>query len=176
MSDPAALDRVILVDKHDREIGTALKLPAHEAGSLHRAFSIFVFESKGCVMLQRRALEKYHSGGLWTNTCCSHPRPGESTDAAAHRRLREEMGFDCPLAHAFHFIYRAELDRGLIEHEFDHVYLGRYENEPVLTAAEACDWRWIEPGALDVEIAAQPEQFTIWFKIAWAELRKRKQI
>jgi len=171
--DSAANDHVILVDTNDREIGTALKLPAHEAGSLHRAFSIFVFDSKGRVMLQRRAVEKYHSGGLWTNTCCSHPRPGESTDAAAHRRLQEEMGFDCPLKHAFHFIYRAELDHGLTEHEFDHVYFGRFDNDPVLNRAEACEWRWIAPDDLDAEIAAAPERFTVWFKIAWIELQKQ---
>lgn len=173
MNDLATHDRVILVDELDREIGTALKLPAHESGALHRAFSIFVWDSNNRVMLQRRALEKYHSGGLWTNTCCSHPRPGESTDAAAHRRLQEEMGFDCPLKHAFHFIYRAELDHGLTEHEFDHVYLGTYDGAPILNKEEACDWRWIGADALDAEIMAQPELFTVWFKIAWAEYRRR---
>lgn len=169
----AEQDRVILVDTDDREVGTALKLPAHEAGTLHRAFSIFVFDSKGRVMLQRRAVGKYHSGGLWTNTCCSHPHPGETTDAAAHRRLWEEMGFDCPLKHAFHFIYRAELDHALTEHEFDHVYFGCFDGEPVLNRDEACDWRWLSPDALDSEIAANPSAFTVWFKIAWAECRRR---
>jgi len=176
MNDLATHDRVILVDELDREIGTALKLPAHESGALHRAFSIFVWDSNNRVMLQRRALEKYHSGGLWTNTCCSHPRPGENTDAAAHRRLQEEMGFDCPLKHAFHFIYRAELDHGLTEHEFDHVYLGTYDGAPILNKEEACDWRWIGADALDAEIVAQPETFTVWFKIAWAEYRRREYL
>lgn len=173
MIDTTTNDSVILVDANDIEIGTAPKLPAHEAGTLHRAFSIFVFDSSGRVMLQRRALTKYHSGGLWTNTCCSHPRPGEATEAAAHRRLKEEMGFDCSLKHAFHFIYRAELDHALIEHEFDHVYFGTYDAEPVLNRAEACDWRWVAPDALDAEIASAPDQFTVWFKIAWIEVRKR---
>jgi len=175
MIDAAASDHVILVDTNDREIGTAPKLPAHEAGKLHRAFSIFIWGPDNRVMLQRRALEKYHSGGLWTNTCCSHPCPGESTEAAAHRRLREEMGFDCPLTPAFHFIYRAELDHGLTEHEFDHVYFGVFDGEPVLNRAEACDWRWVAPAALDAEIAAKPATFTVWFKIAWAELRKQSK-
>lgn len=176
MSESAAGERVILVDERDNEIGTALKMPAHEAGTLHRAFSIFIWGPDNRVMLQRRALDKYHSGGLWTNTCCSHPRPGETTEGAAHRRLKEEMGFDCPLTHAFDFIYRAKLDHGLTEHEFDHVYIGCYDGEPVLNAAEASGWRWVSPDALDAEIAAAPETFTVWFKIAWAEYRRRQKL
>lgn len=175
MKTSAAQDRVVLVDEHDRETGTEWKLPAHENGLLHRAFSIFIFNARGEALLQRRAMEKYHSGGLWTNTCCSHPRPGEAVEAAAHRRLREEMGFDCALTHAFHFIYRAELDHGLTEHEFDHVFLGEYNQPPVLNTHEVCDWRWIPPDALDAEMAARPQDFTVWFKIAWAELRKRNR-
>ena len=118
-------EQVILVDQQDREIGVAEKLEAHRKGKLHRAFSVFLFNAKDEMLLQQRAAEKYHSGGLWTNTCCSHPRPGEPTEAAARRRLREEMGISCNLNKAFDFIYRAEFDNGLIEHELDHVFIGR---------------------------------------------------
>jgi isopentenyl-diphosphate delta-isomerase len=173
--DIEAAERVVLVDADDREIGTEAKLPAHRAGVLHRAFSILVFNARGETMLQQRAPGKYHSGGLWTNVCCGHPRPGEAVESAAHRRLREEMGFDCPLSHAFSFTYRVDLDRGLTEHEYDHVFVGRFDGEPVANPAEASGWRWAAPEALDREIAAAPERFTEWFKIAWAELRRRER-
>ena len=166
-------DHVILVDEHDQSLGTEEKMSAHRAGRLHRAFSIFVFHPDGRVMLQQRAFSKYHSGGLWTNTCCSHPRPGEETLAAAHRRLSEEMGFDCELRHAFAFVYRAELDHGLTEHEYDHVYVGTFSGEPQLNSDEAAAWRWIATFELEREIEEQPERFTVWSRIACKELRAR---
>ena len=121
---------LVAVDAHDRPTGTVHKIRAHREGILHRAFSIFVFDDADRLLLQRRALRKYHSGGLWSNTCCSHPRPGEQVLDAAHRRLREEMGFDCALDTAFSFVYRAELEGGLVEHEYDHVLLGRLAGDP----------------------------------------------
>jgi isopentenyl-diphosphate delta-isomerase len=166
-------DHVILVDEHDNPLGTEEKMSAHRAGRLHRAFSIFVFHPDGRLMLQQRALSKYHSGGLWTNTCCSHPRPGEETLAAAHRRLSEEMGFDCELRHAFAFVYRAELDHGLTEHEYDHVYMGTFNGEPLLNLDEAAAWRWVSTFEFERELAEQPEKFTVWSRIAWKELCAR---
>ena len=166
-------DNVILVDENDREIGIEAKMPAHESGKLHRAFSIFVFSADGRVLLQQRAFSKYHSGGLWTNTCCSHPRPGETVSTAAHRRLSEEMGFDCELTLSFSFIYRAELDKGLTEHEFDHVLTGTFDGEPHINTYEAAAWRWAEPGEVDRDLVERPAQYTVWFRIAWQELRSR---
>ena len=168
--DRDARERVILVDEDDRAIGAAGKLEAHREGRLHRAFSIFVLDGRGQLLLQRRARSKYHSGGLWTNTCCGHPRPGEETEAAAHRRLREEMGFDCPLRPVFHFVYEAELDDGLREHELDHVFVGRYDSDPAPDPEEAEAWRWtsLEEVARDVE--RHPDEYTVWFRIALPSL------
>ena len=123
------MERVILVDENDNPLGTMEKMEAHEKGVLHRAFSVFIFNNNGEMLLQQRAFSKYHSGGLWTNTCCSHPREGEPTIEAAHRRLQEEMGFDCEIEKAFDFIYKRELDQGLTEHELDHVFIGEFEGE-----------------------------------------------
>lgn len=154
------------MDEQDRPVGSAEKLAAHQdGGQLHRAFSVFVFNSRKELMLQKRASHKYHSGGLWTNTCCSHPAPGEDTVAAGHRRLVEEMGFDCELRPLLSFIYRAELDQGLTEHEFDHVLVGSFDGAPVLNPEEADDWRWISTDNLMTEVAAHPDRFTEWFKI-----------
>lgn len=166
-------EHVILVDRADRAVGTAEKRAAHVAGALHRAFSVFVFDHAGRMLLQRRALSKYHSGGLWSNTCCSHPRPGESTAAAAHRRLVEEMGFHCPLETAFTFVYRADVGGGLIEHEYDHVFLGRFDGEPVPNPVEVEGWRWVDPHVLTGELRREPHHFTFWFRIAFDELRAR---
>lgn len=165
-----ARERVILVNEDDEEIGAAGKLEAHREGRLHRAFSIFVLNGRGQLLLQRRARNKYHSGGLWTNTCCGHPRPGEETETAAHRRLREEMGFDCPLRPVFHFIYEAELDDGLWEHELDHVFVGRRDGDPSPDPEEAEAWRWasLEEVARDVE--RHPDDYTVWFRIALPSL------
>jgi len=166
-------EEVILVDADDREVGTAEKLDAHARGLLHRALSVFLFDADGRVLLQRRAADKYHSSGLWSNTCCSHPRPGEDVGAAAARRLGEEMGIDVPLARAFAFLYRAEVAAGLVEHELDHVFTGRFDGEPSPNPDEASDWAWRDPAELEREIAAEPARFAAWLPLALAGLRER---
>ncbi|HEV2147893.1 MAG TPA: isopentenyl-diphosphate Delta-isomerase [Longimicrobiaceae bacterium] len=167
-------EMVVLVDERDRETGVAEKLAAHREGRLHRAFSVFVFDQAGSLLLQRRADGKYHSAGLWTNTCCSHPRPGEAVEDAAHRRLAEEMGFDCELRPAFTFVYRADFPDGLVEHELDHVLVGRWSGSPAPDAEEVGGWRWAAPGELLREMEADPEAFTHWFRIALPELLERQ--
>jgi isopentenyl-diphosphate delta-isomerase len=158
-------NKVILVDKNDQQIGTMDKLSAHVENRLHRAFSIFIFNHTGELLLQQRAHDKYHSGGLWSNTCCSHPMPGELTIDAAHRRLQEEMGFDCPLQEQSSLTYRAELDNGLTENEFDHIFFGRYDGNPVVNTDEAIDWQWIATDTLLQSLKRQPESFTSWLKL-----------
>jgi isopentenyl-diphosphate Delta-isomerase len=165
-------EHVILVDRDDAAIGRAEKTRAHQEGLLHRAFSVFVFDGRGSLLLQRRALTKYHSGGLWSNTCCSHPRPGEGTEEAAHRRLAEEMGFDCPLEHVYRFVYRAPLDHGLQEHEVDHVFFGRFDGEVRGDAAEVLDWRWCSLDAVRQGLAARPGDYTVWFRLAMFALTR----
>jgi isopentenyl-diphosphate Delta-isomerase len=159
-------EHVVLVDEQDREIGTEEKLRAHREGRLHRAVSVFVFNSRGEMLLQRRAREKYHSGGLWSNACCSHPRPGESAADAAARRLTEELGLTASLEPAFSFIYRAELDAGLVEHELDHVFVARTDEDPIPWPEEVEEWRWIDLDTLAVELADYPGRFTAWFPLA----------
>lgn len=159
-------EQIILVSEKDEEIGTMGKLEAHEKGLLHRAFSIFIKNSEGKIMLQQRAKTKYHSGGLWTNTCCGHPRAGEETLAAAHRRLGEEMGFDCHLEESFVFHYTTELDHGLKENEIDHVFVGIFNGEPKINPEEADDWKWVIPEEVRNDLAVHPEQYTYWFKVA----------
>lgn len=154
---------VILVDERDRERGAAPKLAVHRTGELHRAFSVFVFDSTGRLLLQQRAGTKYHSGGLWTNTCCGHPRPGEDIVDAGERRLSEEMGFGAGLRHAGAFTYRAEVGGGLVEHEFDHVLVGTFDGEPAPAPAEVDAWRWLSPQTALAECTAYPERFTPWF-------------
>lgn len=166
-------ERVVLVDEQDVELGSEEKLAAHRRGLLHRALSVFVFDVAGRLLLQQRAVAKYHSGGLWTNTCCSHPRPGESVTDAAHRRLREEMGFDCELQPAFTFLYRAPFADGLAEHELDHVLLGRFDGEPAANPDEVADWAWVEPRRLEQALAQDPARYTVWLPLALAELRRR---
>lgn len=165
-------ENIILVDENDTELGSMEKMKAHRGNKLHRAFSIFIFNSKGELMLQQRAKSKYHSGGLWTNACCSHPRIGEKTTEAAHRRLKEEMGFDCFLKEIFSFVYEVKLDHGLWEHEFDHVFIGRFDGEPKPDPLEADGWRWISWSDLIEEISKHPENYTEWFKIALKKNRK----
>jgi isopentenyl-diphosphate delta-isomerase len=169
-------DHVILVDNRDAPIGTAEKLAAHRAGRLHRAFSVFVLSPRGEVLLQRRAQGKYHSGGLWSNTCCSHPRPGESTVEAARRRLREEMGFDCDLETACSFVYRAEVGGGLVEHEYDHIFLGHWDGTPTPDPAEVEEWRWVPADELRRELRTRPGRFTYWFRVAMRELEDRGRL
>ena len=160
------METVILVDDHDSPLGEMEKMEAHRLGKLHRAFSIFVFNSKGEMLIHQRALSKYHSGGLWTNACCSHPRPGEAVEAAAHRKLQQEMGFDCPLKWKFAFVYHVPLDKGLQEHEYDHVFLGTFNSVPKLNPEEAAAYKWIAPDALEKDVKARPAHYTEWFKIA----------
>ncbi len=166
-------EQVILVDADDRELGTAAKLSVHVDGSLHRACSVFVFDGDGGMLLQRRAATKYHSGGLWSNTCCGHPRPGESSEETAHRRLREEMGFDCPLHPVLGFVYRSELENGLFEHEYDHVFVGRFDGTPVSNPEEVDDWRWAKVDAVIADVIAHPRRYSAWFPIALEQLCAR---
>lgn len=158
------LDKVILVNENDEERGTMDKLEAHRKGLLHRAFSVFVFNSKNELMLHQRASDKYHCSGLWTNTCCSHPRPGEEVADAAHRRLKEEMGFDCNLDFAFQFVYKSKLDNDLTEHELDHVYLGIYDQLPEPNAGEVENWKFMSIDEIRHSLKSTPEVFTPWFK------------
>ena len=160
-------DKVILVDKNDNQVGLMPKLEAHEKGVLHRAFSIFIFNSKYELLLQKRASSKYHSGGLWTNTCCSHPREGEDTLDAANRRLDEEMGIKTSLRKVYDFIYKAELDNQLTEHEFDHVFYGVCDNDPILNKDEAEDFKWVDMETLNNDIMKNEDNYTVWFKIAF---------
>lgn len=163
----AAASSVVLVDANDRPLGTANKLEAHTEGWLHRAFSVFVFDADDRLLLQQRHADKYHSGGLWSNTCCSHPRPGESLSDATQRRLQEEMGFTCTLDRVFGFTYRADVGSDLQEHEFDHVFVGRTHRRPQVTPHpdEVSDWQWVDPSALCDDIEAHPERYTVWFRL-----------
>lgn len=158
---------VILVNEQDEVQGTMEKMRAHQEGVLHRAFSVFLFNERGELLLHQRAATKYHSPGAWTNTCCSHPIPGESTVDAAHRRLREELGMDCPLEHAFSFLYRADVGNGLTEHELDHVFLGRYDGPLSPEPDEIAAVRWISPEELSKELDQDPLRFTPWLAICW---------
>lgn len=161
-------EEVILVDEHDNEIGLEDKLQAHRAGKLHRAFSIFVFDGTGNnMLLQRRSEKKYHFGGLWSNTCCSHPRKGEALSDAARRRLREEFGFETELEHLFAFIYRASDPKsGLTEHEFDHVFCGRFDGQPRPNLEEIDEWRWVGLPELVADVESNPHHYTPWFVLA----------
>ena len=160
-------EKVILVDENDNQVGVMPKLEAHQKGLLHRAFSVFIFNSKYELLLQKRASSKYHSGGLWTNTCCSHPREGEEILDAAKRRLIEEMGIDTSLRKVHDFIYKAELDNDLTEHEFDHVLYGIYNEDPIINKDEADDFKWIDMDSLNEDIKTNGNNYTIWFKIAF---------
>ena len=158
-------DYVILVNEKDEELGVREKLQAHLDGVLHRAFSIFLFNDDGALLLQQRHPNKYHSGGLWSNTCCSHPRPGELVEAAAHRRLREEMGVACDLRRLFEFVYRSKFEHELYEHEYDHVFVGRYNGVPAPNRAEVASWRWTEAEALRKDVADRPDRYTYWLRL-----------
>lgn len=163
---------LILVDENDNQIGTEEKMKAHLEGKLHRGFSILVFNSKGEMMLQKRAISKYHSGGLWANTCCSHPKPGEETLNAAHRRLQEEMGFDCKLKEVFDFIYKVKLDKGLTEHEYLHVFFGTYDKDPILNKDETDNFKWISMEDLQIDVKENPNNYTYWFKVVIPKIVK----
>ncbi len=159
------MEEVILVDQDDNVIGTMEKMEAHRKGLLHRAFSVVIFNSKGEILLQKRALSKYHSGGLWTNACCSHPLPDESMDMATQRKLKQEMGIDLKVKYAYKFIYRTNLDNGLIEHEYDHVFTGTFDGEPVINKHEVEDWKFISPEHLLLDVKLNPRNYTYWFKL-----------
>jgi len=157
---------LILVDEHDNPIGTAEKMEAHmNGGKLHRAFSIFVFNDKGETLLQKRAMTKYHSQGKWSNTCCSHPYVGDTLLGAAHRRLKEEMGFDCDLSEVFSFTYNADVGNGLTEKEYDHVIFGKYNGEPHINKEEASDYKWVSLDELKKDIEKNPDNYTAWLRI-----------
>jgi len=158
-------EQVILVNENDEQTGVMSKLEAHEKGVLHRAFSVFVFNENNELMLQQRTLEKYHSPGLWTNTCCSHQRVGESNIEAGKRRLYEEMGFVTDLKETTSFIYKAPFDNGLTEHEYDHVMLGYYNGDPNINVDEVADWKWMAIEEVKNDILAHPKLYTEWFKI-----------
>lgn len=158
-------EKVILVNSNDEPIGLMPKMEAHEKALLHRAFSVFVINSNNELMLQQRALQKYHSPGLWTNTCCSHQRDGEENIEAGLRRLQEEMGFETPLEYLFNFIYKAAFDNGLTEHELDHVMLGRYEGEPSINPEEVASWKWMDIDLIHADLINNPADYTVWFAI-----------
>lgn len=163
---------VVLVNENDEPVGTMEKMEAHRKALLHRAFSVFIFNQQGEMLLQQRAMSKYHSAGLWTNACCSHPKPGEATEAGAARRLREELGFSVPLTRAFSFTYKADFDNGLTENEFDHVFLGIYGGKIDPNPAEVMDYAYKSPEAIRQELQETPEKYTAWFIIAFPELEQ----
>lgn len=163
-------EQVILVDENDKPIGVAEKMEAHQQGLLHRAFSVFIFNSKGEMLLQQRALHKYHSGGLWTNACCSHPRAGEETKKAAERRLKEELGFDTSLNKVFDFVYMAKFDNGLTEHEFDHVFAGEYDGEINFNEKEVMDYCYKRTEKIHSSLLTHPQKYTVWFQLTFPKM------
>ena len=159
------MEQVILVDERDNAIGTMEKMEAHRKGVLHRAFSVLLFDDAGRLLLQKRSRNKYHSSGLWTNTCCSHPLPGERLEDATQRRLKEEMGIEVQPSFAFSFIYRASLDRDLTEHELDHVFVGTYRGTPDINHSEVEDWKYVDLKWLRADIEKNPGAYTAWFRL-----------
>lgn len=166
------IEEVIVVDELDNSIGTMEKMEAHEKAILHRAFSVFVFNKNGEMLLQQRAINKYHSGGLWTNTCCSHPKPFEKTIAAAARRLKEEMGFETDLVKVFDFIYKAPFSNGLTEYEFDHVYIGLYNGTIMPNKNEVANYEYITLENIEQQLENDPSKYTEWFKIAFPKVKE----
>lgn len=169
-------EKVILVNEQDEQIGLMPKLEAHKKALLHRAFSVFIFNDDNHLMLQQRALSKYHSPGLWTNTCCSHQRDGETNIAAGKRRLMEEMGFVVDLKESISFIYKAPFDNGLTEHEYDHVLLGKYTKAPKINKEEVADWKWMPLEEVKADISLNPERYTAWFKVIFDKFYKHINI
>lgn len=161
---------VILVNELDQETGQMEKMEAHQKGLLHRAFSVFIFDESGRMLLQRRALWKYHNGGVWSNACCSHPMPGEDVMAAAHRRLQEEMGFSVPLKKLFDFTYKIDFSNGLTEHEFDHVFTGTYSGEINLNPDEVMDYSFRNMDEISQQLTDQPSEYTEWFRLCFPKL------
>lgn len=169
-------ENVILVDKNDTQIGLMSKLDAHKKGILHRAFSVFVLNNNNEIMLQKRAYNKYHSGGLWTNTCCSHQREGENSIEAGKRRLLEEMGFETELKIITSFIYKVEFENGLTEHEFDYLLIGKYLKSPVINKQEVADWKWMKVELIADDIKLNPNNYTSWFKIIFDKFQNKIKI
>ncbi len=165
-------EKVILVDENDNQIGLMPKQEAHQKAILHRAFSVFIFNDKNELLLQQRAFNKYHSPRLWTNTCCSHQREGETTLQAAKRRLQEEMGFETELKESIWFIYKAPFDNGLTEHELDHIVIGNYNDDPIVNPNEVASWKWMKLEAIVDDIKKHPESYTAWFKIIFDKFYK----
>jgi isopentenyl-diphosphate Delta-isomerase len=170
------MEKVILVDEQDHVIGTMEKMEAHKKGLLHRAFSILIFTSKGEFLLQKRSIKKYHSGGLWTNTCCSHPTLDESIACTARKRLKFEMGIDLETQFAFKFIYRSELDKDLIEHEFDYVFTGIFNGTPLINSDEVEDWKFMDIHCLRADVQNNPASYTAWFKLIMNRIELTKMI
>jgi len=166
-------EMLILVDTHDNERGSGEKTEVHRKGELHRAFSIVIFSAEGKMLIQKRAKGKYHSGGQWSNACCGHPRLGEDIEKAAHRRLREELGFDCGLRGIFQFVYKARLDGGITEYEYDHTFIGTYYGKMKSDPREVEDLKWIRMDTLTSEIRRHPQNYTPWFEIICMELNLR---
>jgi isopentenyl-diphosphate Delta-isomerase len=164
------LTNVILVDVNDTQTGIMEKMEAHEKGLLHRAFSVFIFNSRGEMLLQQRAMNKYHSGGLWTNACCSHPFPGEETSAAALRRLKEELGFETPIEKVSDFVYKSDFDNGLTEYEFDHVFAGEYEGRIDMNKEEAMDFCYKDLQEIRQNLQTHPSKYTAWFHLAFPKI------
>ncbi len=170
------MEQVVLVDHDDKEVGLEEKLRAHQnGGKLHRAISIFIFNKKGETMLQQRASTKYHGAGLWSNTVCSHPKEGETPVDAAHRRLPEEMGFDCDMHEVFAFEYEAKMDKGLTEHEYDHVIFGNYDKDPKPNPEEVQDWKWMSLDDLKKNLKESPQNFSPWVRIAIEDIIKHQK-
>ena len=164
------MSQVILVNEQDEPVGFMDKMEAHEKGLLHRAFSVFIFNKNGEMLLQQRAIDKYHSGGLWTNACCSHPSPNEGSEAAAQRRLKEEMGFNTPIQKIFVFAYKTDFDNGLTEHEVDHVFIGNYDGVIDPDPAEVKSYAYLTMDIIRESIDKEPHLYTSWFKIAFPKL------
>lgn len=162
---------VQLVDEQNKETGTMEKMEVHKQGRLHRAVSVILFNSKNQMLLQQRAHDKYHSAGLWANTCCTHPRPGESAEAAALRRLKEEMGISCKLSHQFDVVYKANLDNGLVEYEYDQVFYGYSDDFPLPNHNEVCAWKYLSTDHLDTWLNSSPEVFTAWFPLLYDKVK-----
>ncbi len=158
------MEEVVLVDTSDNEIGVMEKMEAHRKGLLHRAFSVLIYNSKGEMLLQKRAKDKYHSGGLWSNACCSHPRPGESMQQAVERKLMQEMGIDITVDYSHKFIYRADFG-GLIEHECDHIYTGKYDGAPVTNPHEVEGWKYMKLAEIRMDMTQHPQSYSYWFKL-----------
>jgi isopentenyl-diphosphate delta-isomerase len=165
-------EELILVDNNDAAIGTMEKLEAHRIGALHRAFSVVLYNARGEMLIQKRAPGKYHSPNLWSNSCCSHPRPGEATNDAVKRRLREELGLEAETRFHFRFEYRVDFGNGLIEHEMDHVYVGHTDQQPVLNPKEISDYAFVSPEALQEQMQKTPDIFTYWFHLIMQKLYK----